>query len=190
MKRCAALLLGLSAMLPAFADVIYQWHTVTPSAELPGFSATLRITDQAFHRGSAFIDYDNCGDPHCAPFDNDGILYIGFSFALGSDGHGLPNPSSRYDRLNLTFDKQGHVGGSVSYNSTHVELMMSGADLWTVDLVRGDPYIGTPCGGPGFCSGTTGYFLAESLPVPEPGGALLMLAGLGALAVAGRKTRA
>jgi len=184
MKRCILFLLGLVSAVPAMADVIYRWHTVLESPELPGFDAVLRITDDAYRRGNASIDYDGCGGMPCAaPLADAGIVYMGFSFALGSDGHKPPLSSGVYDRFDLQFDRLGGVAGRISYNSTAVELSMSGNALWTVDLVRGDPYIGTPCGGPTFCSGTTGYFLAESLPVPEPQTVWLMLGGLAVLSM-------
>lgn len=179
MKRCMLFLSCLMSAAPAMAEVIYRWHTVLDSPQLPGFDAVLRITDEAYWRGNAAIDYEGCGGMPCAaPLADAGILYMGFSFALGSDGHQPPLGYGVYDRFNLQFDRLGGVTGSISYNSTAVELSMSGNALWTVDLVRGDPYIGTPCGGPGFCSGTTGYFRAESLPVPEPHTVWLFLAGL------------
>jgi hypothetical protein len=184
MKRCILFLLGLISAVPAMAEVIYRWHTVFASPELPGFDAVLRITDEAYWRGNAYINYDGCGGIPClAPLADAGILYMGFSFALGSDGHKPPLSSGVYDRFDLQFDHLGGVTGRISYNSTAVELDMSGNALWTVDLVRGDPYIGTPCGGPTFCSGTKGYFLAESLPVPEPQTAWLLLAGLAVLSM-------
>lgn len=181
MKRCSLLLLGLLSSLPAMADVIYRWHTVTPSADLPGFDAILRITDDAYWRGSAFLDFHGCAGSPCAMTPADaGIVYMGYSFALGSDGHQPPLVAGVYDKFDLRFDRLGGVAGSISYNTTAVELAMSGQALWTVDLLRGDPYLGTQCGGPDYCSGVTGYFQAERLPVqvPEPHTAGLLLAGL------------
>ncbi|GAB2862167.1 hypothetical protein GCM10027277_33420 [Pseudoduganella ginsengisoli] len=190
MKHYSLLLLGLLSALPATAEVIYRWHTVTPSAELPGFDAVLRITDDAYWRGSAFLDYSGCAGVACAMTAIDaGIVYMGYSFAQGSDGHRPPLAAGVYDKFDLQFDRVGGVAGSLSYNTTEVELAMSGQALWTVDLLRGDPYIGTQCGGPGYCSGVTGYFLAERLPVqiPEPHTAGLLLAGLAGWLAARRK---
>jgi hypothetical protein len=185
MKRCVLFLTGLFAALPAMADVVYRWHTVAESPELPSFDAVLRITDEAYWRGNAFIDFSGCAGMACTLAAVDaGIMYMGYSFALGSEGHQPPLEYGVYDKFDLQFDNLGGVAGRISYNTTEVELDMSGSALWTVDLLRGDPYIGTQCGGPTYCSGTTGYFLAERLPVsvPEPQTLGLMLAGLAALA--------
>lgn len=190
MKRPILFLLGLTAALPAMADVIYRWHAVWDSPDMPSFDAVLQITDEAFWRGSAFIDYTGCaGGPCLAPAADAGIVYMGYSFALGSHGHRPPLDFGVYDRFDLRFDALGRVSGAISYNTTEVELGMSGLTLWTVDLLRGDPYIGTACGGPTFCSGATGYFQAERLPVrvPEPASLALMAAGTGMLAAVRRR---
>jgi hypothetical protein len=183
-------LLGLSAALPAMADVIYRWHTVAASPELPAFDAVLHITDDAYWRGNAFIDFAGCAGMACALTAADaGIVYMGYSFALGSHGHQPPLAMGVYDKFDLQFDRLGGVAGSIRFNTTEVELDMSGHSLWSVDMLRGDPYIGTPCGGPTYCSGTTGYFLADRLParVPEPASLGLMAAGMAALAGMRRK---
>lgn len=190
MKRCILLLLGLFAALPAMADVIYRWHTVTESPDLPGFDAVLRITDDAFWRGNAFIDFLGCSGTPCGISAADaGIVYVGYSFALGNHGHQPPLAMGVFDKFDLQFDALGGVTGSISFNTTEVELDMSGHSLWSVDLLRGDPYVGTQCGGPTFCSGTTGYFQAERLPVrvPEPSTLWLTLAGLAGWLAARRK---
>ncbi len=190
MKRCILFLLGLFAALPAMADVVYRWHTVKESPELPSFDAVLRITDEAYWRGSAFLDFSGCAGFACALSAVDaGILYMGYSFALGSDGHQPPLEYGVYDKFDLKFDRLGRVSGSISYNTTEVELAMSGFSMWMVDLLRGDPYIGSPCGGPTYCSGTTGYFQAERVPVPEPQSVWLMLAGLAAVQAARHRRR-
>lgn len=181
MKRCILLLLGLLAALPAMADVIYRWQTVTDSPDLPAFDAVLQITDDAFWRGNAFIDFSGCSGMACAlSAANAGIVYMGYSFALGSHGHQPPLVLGVYDKFDLQFDALGGVTGNISFNTTEVELDMSGHSLWTVDLLRGDPYLGTQCGGPTYCSGATGYFQADRLPVrvPEPSTLWLTLAGL------------
>lgn len=190
MKRRMLFLLGLTAVLPAMADVIYRWHTVTASPDLPAFDAVLHITDDAYWRGSAFIDFAGCAGMGCALAAADaGITYMGYSFALGSHGHQPPLLMGVYDQFDLQFDRLGGVTGGIRYNTTEVELEMSGHALWSVDLLRGDPYLGTPCGGPTYCSGTTGYFQAERLPmaVPEPASPGLMAAGVALLAVVRRK---
>lgn len=188
MKRCMLFLLCLVSAVPAMADVIYRWHTTLESPELPGFDAVLCITDDAYRRGNAYLDFTGCGGAPCvAALADAGIMYMGFSFALGSDGHQPPLNHGVYDRFDLQFDRLGGVTGRISYNSSAVELAMSGNAFWTVDLVRGDSYLGTQCGGPTFCSGTTGYFQAESLPLPEPDALWLMLAGMAAMGYAVRR---
>lgn len=191
MKRTVAFLLGLTAVLPAMADVIYRWHSVWDAPDMPSFDAVLRITDEAFWRGSAFIDHTGCAGAPClaAAAADAGIVYMEYSFALGSHGHQPPLDIGVYDKFDLRFDTLGRVSGTISYNTTEVELGMSGLGLWTVDLLRGDPYMGTACGGPTYCSGATGYFQAERLPVriPEPASLALMAVGAGMLAAVRRK---
>lgn len=190
MKRCMLFLLGLSAALPAMADVIYRWHSVTESPELPAFDAVLQITDDAYLRGNVFLDFAGCGGMLCNLAAADaGIVYVGYSFALGSHGHQPPLVMGVYDKFDLRFDRTGGVTGSIRFNTTEVELDMSGHSLWSVNLLRGDPYIGTPCGGPTYCSGATGYFLVDGapVPVPEPASLGLMAAGMAVLAATRRK---
>ncbi|MBY0243377.1 MAG: PEP-CTERM sorting domain-containing protein [Burkholderiaceae bacterium] len=190
MKRRLLFLLGLTAALPAMADVIYRWHTVSASPELPAFDAVLHITDDAYRRGNAFLDFNGCAGMACALRATEvGIVYMGYSFALGSHGHQPPLVMGVYDKFDLQFDRVGGLTGSIRFNTTEVELAMSGHSLWSVDLLRGDPYIGTPCGGPTYCSGASGYFQADRLPLPEPASLGLMTAGMAALAAMRRKFR-
>ena len=130
-----------AAALPARADVIYTWHTASSSPSLLQFESQIVISDAAFARGSADLDF-SCYSGPCAEGDNNGILSITYAFNgeyLRSimPGSAVPMADVEVDSIHFDFsDPAGFLAGSLFTLSTFEQYVASSqARLWR--LARG-----------------------------------------------------
>lgn len=189
-KQLVLFILTALTALPVWANVVYNWTTLVPSASITSFSSQIIVSDAAYFNGSASVDYSEwpsyeCQFTPCVPGNNDGILSISFAaISQGGGGMGvlrIPATGWGTDFIAFDFTNPGFLRGSYSFNTQMENIgMSSSGNVWTVDTLNSDN-IETGCFHTGFCQGITGYYQADTLPVPEPKSLPLITLGLAAL---------
>lgn len=172
-KQLVLLILAVFTSFPAWANVVYTWKTLAPSETITSFASEIVVTDAAYFRGSASVDYSCLS---CVPGNNDGILSISFS-SMKINVLRYPATGFLIDLITFDFTHPGFLRGNYYINTLFEDMGMSSTgDVWTVNTLNSDNDV-TVCFNSGFCHGITGYYQADSLPVPEP--MSLPLIGLG-----------
>ncbi len=185
--RLGLFVLAIFGSLPAFANVIYTWHTLTTSDTITSFDSQIVISDDAYFHHSASIDWVPSGNCYiCPAADDNGILSISFWVNDSGGGGRHPGmPGGVFDHISLSFDYSGFLSGFIEFNTSYVELAASGGGKgWGVSNVRGDPLGAAGCSERS-CGGITGYYFADALPVPEP--MPLTLLAVGVVAIIGAR---
>ncbi len=166
--------------VPATANVIYTWYTISTSPTMSSFASEI-VLDGAPH---IQLDWDNCGLPSCPPISDNGIVSISFipNGAAAPVHH--PSSSDVYDHINLNLEASGFLTGSINFNTGFEDISMSSVgNVWTVHAIEGDSLYDSSCFYTGFCKGITGYFAVSPSLVPEPAPLLLLALGLAAFAL-------
>ncbi|GGC65296.1 PEP-CTERM sorting domain-containing protein [Undibacterium terreum] len=177
--RLVLFVLAAFFVMPAIANVTYTWHTTSTSPSVSSFQSQIVVSDYAFFQHSASIDWEKPGDCNiCSNAPDNGILSISVSVngALGETRH--PGAAGGlFDHISLFFYDSGYLGGSVNINTEFVELIsVGGPGGWGVTKIQGDPFGAAGCSEKS-CGGVSGYYFADTLPVPEPMPLFLILLG-------------
>lgn len=194
MKNLLAAILMTGLAAPAFSNVVYTWHTTSTSDTISAFSSQIEITDEAYYKGSAAIDWrGGCfpDDPACFLSSGDGIVAMNFdaTTTIGPEfNSGVPtfrsfhlgwNPPYARGSAYIHLSFGDYLTGGIYFNDLTSQIGMSGS---SVDELRSD---NESCPWPMSCGGVTGYYLADAVPLPEP--ASLALVGFGLLALLFRR---
>jgi len=187
----AALALSLLPLCSQ-AGVIYTWHGTNDETPY-GMSLELEV-DEAVVRDGTLNYYFEHFFSERPPAGG----LINFRYAV-ADGYGRVNWSLQdggyeskvgYIDLQLSFDADGYISGSIYLNSgeTHLYMESVGRTFTVIDTNSDYEMIeaGCPWSRPEPCGGATGYIVREGVEIPGevPEPATLALFGVGLLAAA------
>lgn len=178
---------------PASAAITYQYYPpiIDPGYIFDFFPATLTVTDAAVASGSYSFELNgichNGGGLSCLPYNGDPSGFVSITLSrrfqetvTTADHYGL-------EIINVTFNRDGTLGGSVFAGSQDTNLNVSGGEFrwsgnWSSDL-QGCPDQSISSGTQGGCLDPGYWFTSQSLPDPIPEPASIWLFGCGLLAL-------
>ncbi|HTD02770.1 PEP-CTERM sorting domain-containing protein [Undibacterium sp.] len=181
-KYLALSILSALTVLPAWANVVYTWHTLVPSTSIASFASQIVVSDAAYSSGSASVNF-SCFMGPCPAGSNDGVLSI--SYSANGENIVLENPASavpqfgvRIDQIAFDFTNVGFLRGNLFFNTGSDDITISSAgNVWTINALNSDNE-GSACFRTAHCGDITGYYETDFFSVPEPMPLPLMSLGL------------